>query len=111
MTVVNRVRGALLLLCLLATAYVGAVHIILPAAVLLLPVPIPAARTAYRCVVDVVALSWFTLAAALLETLGGVEIVATGDAGPVSADERFSLVLANHHCRLDWMFLLSLIHI
>ena len=34
MTIVNRVRGALLLLCLLATAYIGAVHLILPAAVL-----------------------------------------------------------------------------
>ena len=109
MTIVNRVRGALLLVCLLATAYIGAVHLILPAAVLLLPVPIPAARTAYRCIVDGVALSWFTLAAALLETLGGVEIVATGDAGPVAADERFSLVLANHHCRLDWMFLWCLV--
>jgi len=109
MTIVNRVRGALLLLCLLTTAYIGVVHLILPAAVVLLPVPIPAARTAYRCVVDAVALSWFTLAAALLETLGGVEIVATGDAGPVATDERFSLVLANHHCRLDWMFLWCLV--
>ena len=93
--------------CLLATAYIGAVpH---------LPAAVSAAGSdsggthAYRCVVDAVALSWFTLAAALLETIGGVEIVATGDAGPVAADERFSLVLANHHCRLDWMFLWCLV--
>ena len=89
MTIVNRVRGALLLLCLLATAYIGAVHLILPAAVLLLPVPNPAARTAYRCIVDGVALSWFTLAAALLETLGGVEIVATGDRTGVARRDDF----------------------
>ena len=50
MTIVNRVRGALLLLCLLATAYIGAVHLILPAAVLLLPVPIPAVGRVSRLI-------------------------------------------------------------
>jgi lysocardiolipin and lysophospholipid acyltransferase len=94
---------------LLLTALIGSVHLILPAAIVLLPVyrctSLESARTAYRAAVRFVARAWFSLAAALLERES--EVIVTGDV-PASEDQCV-LLICNHHCRVDWMFLWVLV--
>lgn len=105
----NRARGALLLVAFLLSAVIGSVHVLLPSALILLPLPLAAARDLNRAVARCVAGAWFTLAAALLEWLGGARVVASGDGcGPCPPGERVALVICNHHCRIDWMFLWAL---
>ncbi|KAL1524468.1 hypothetical protein AB1Y20_019362 [Prymnesium parvum] len=112
----ERARAALLLGALVSTALFGTVYAILPAAVaLLVPAGLllrssPRVGTAvwlsYRSLVDSIAALWFTLASALIEWLGGTRVVVRGNgASPVPPDERVSLLICNHHCRLDWMYL------
>ena len=100
LTKLQRVPAALLLLIFFCTALVGSLYVCLPAALVLL-VP---CTCAYRRVADATAWSWFTLSAALLEWLAGVKVEVQGD-NVRPADERVSILICNHHCRLDWMFL------
>lgn len=94
---------------LILTALIGSVHLILPAAVLVLPflrcTSLELARTTYRAAVRFVARAWFTLAAALLERES--EVIVTGDV-PVGEDQCV-LMMCNHHCRVDWMYLWVLV--
>ena len=99
----DRLRGALLLLTLVVTATIGTVHIILPFAPLLFISPL---RRAYRAVARFVEWAWFTLAAALIEWWMGVRIEVTG--APDHHSDRVVVLMSNHPCRLDWMFLWSL---
>ena len=103
MAALERTRALAFVASLIITALIGSVHVILPAALILL---LPGFRGAYRCVVDAVATWWFHLAAALIEWLGGTQVVLSGDgAAPPSVDERVSVIICNHNCRLDWLFL------
>jgi lysocardiolipin and lysophospholipid acyltransferase len=96
-----RLRGLLVLPCLMATAIVGTVHFIFPAAVAFLFALQD--RKRYRAIVDAVEWAWLTGAAALIELVAGVRIHTSGDVTPVPSD-RAVLIVLNHHCRLDWMF-------
>ena len=94
----GRLRGLALVGGMTLSAFVGSFFLILPAIIVLLP--ISGARGVYRWWVGATAAAWLTLAAALLEYIGGSRIVLTGEL-PTA---RTSLLIANHHCRLDWMF-------
>ena len=101
----RRLLGALTLPCLLFCAVIGSVHAILPVALALMPLAfLPGVRAAYKGVVTAVQRWWFALAAALIELLAGVRVHTYGDAQPVASD-RVVLIICNHHCRVDWMFL------
>lgn len=95
-------RGATLTLLLTLAALIASTTLLLPALVIL-PLPFASARNVYRAWARCVAAAWFTFAAMLLEWLGGTRVIVYGDSPP--ADERTSIVIANHHCRIDWMFL------
>jgi lysocardiolipin and lysophospholipid acyltransferase len=85
------------------------VHLILPAAIVLLPLHrctlLESVRKAYRAVVRFVARAWFTLAAALLERES--EVIVTGDVP--AGEDQCALMMCNHHCRVDWMYLWVLV--
>ena len=99
----DRLRGALLLLTLVITATIGSVHVILPFVPLIF---VPPLRRAYRSVARFVEWAWFTLAAALIEWWMGVRVEVTG--APQHRADRVVVLMCNHHCRLDWLFLWSL---
>eukprot|EP00316_Scyphosphaera_apsteinii_P016347 CAMPEP_0119302046 /NCGR_PEP_ID=MMETSP1333-20130426/3720_1 /TAXON_ID=418940 /ORGANISM="Scyphosphaera apsteinii, Strain RCC1455" /LENGTH=375 /DNA_ID=CAMNT_0007304283 /DNA_START=57 /DNA_END=1184 /DNA_ORIENTATION=+ len=83
-----------------ATALIGSVHLILPAAIVLLPIPNKRAHRLYRFIIRGVACAWFTFAAALLESV--VTVSVCGD--NLVAYEDACVIISNHHCRIDWMF-------
>ena len=91
--------GRIVMPALIVTAIWGTVHFILLAALFLLPV----SRAAYRKVVDAVEWCWLTNAAALIELVAGVRILAMGD--QLRSTDKRVLVICNHNCRLDWMFI------
>ena len=98
----------LILLTMVMTALVGTVYMILPATLVLMSVGV-ALRSrhihfAYRMIVDAVQRWWLALAAGIIEWLGGVCVSQSGDM-VVPKGERATIVICNHHCRLDWMFL------
>lgn len=103
MALPDRLRGVLLLLTLMATALVGSVHVILPFVPLIFVAPL---RRTYRAVVRFVEWAWFTLAAALIEWWMGVRVEVTG--APEHRADRVVVLMCNHNCRLDWLFLWSL---
>jgi lysocardiolipin and lysophospholipid acyltransferase len=84
---------------MIVSAIWGTVHFILLAAIVFLPF----SRAAYRMVVDAVEWCWLTNAAAMIELLAGVRIVATGES--LRSTDKRVLIICNHNCRLDWMFL------
>jgi lysocardiolipin and lysophospholipid acyltransferase len=91
----------LVLSLFIASAAIGTLVFILPVSILLvIPAAVPLA--CYRTVADAVQRSWLTLAAALIEWVGGVNITVSGDLP--REGERSTIVICNHHCRLDWMF-------
>eukprot|EP00629_Pelagomonadales_sp_RCC1024_P006758 CAMPEP_0119262132 /NCGR_PEP_ID=MMETSP1329-20130426/1951_1 /TAXON_ID=114041 /ORGANISM="Genus nov. species nov., Strain RCC1024" /LENGTH=234 /DNA_ID=CAMNT_0007261745 /DNA_START=52 /DNA_END=753 /DNA_ORIENTATION=+ len=97
-----RAKGVAFTLLLAVTAFAGSVFVLLPAAALLLPFR---AIGSYRDVARAVRWWWFSFAGALLE-LGGARYVVTGADPPAEhGSDRVVLVISNHHCRLDWMFL------
>ena len=69
---------------------------------LLLLVPLAAARRLLRFWEGQVAAAWLGLGGFLLEYVGGVKVVVTGDALPPG--ER-ALIISNHRTRIDWLFL------
>lgn len=102
----------LVVLVMVITALIGTVYMILPAAVILLPWAASCGLPprAFRFVADNVRRWWLTLAAALIECVGGVHIVVTGNVSNVmQAADACSIIICNHHCRLDWMFLWCLV--
>lgn len=91
-----------MLMLMTATAMCGSLCICFPAVVLLLPwVP-----GAYHTVVSLVARHWLRFAALLVEKLGRVNFIFSGDF--CGTNESRVLVICNHRTRLDWMFLWSL---
>ena len=100
----ERARAACLVAALVLTAVCSSVHLLLPAAVLFLL--IPGAHKPYRMVVTAVSTCWFMSSAALLEWISGTRFLFTGvGSTPPPPSERVSLVICNHRCRLDWLFL------
>jgi len=94
-------RGLLFVLLLVVSAFLGSVLILLPAAVLLLPLR---CVEGFRSRAADVRWWWFSFAAACVEGVGGVEYEVVGD-DVAGARDRTVLVICNHHCRLDWLFL------
>jgi len=74
----------------------------LPVAAALLFVPWATSRRLLRRWEGLVAGSWLSFGAWLLERVGGVKIVLTGDS-LLPGDQ--VLILSNHRTRIDWMFL------
>ena len=98
-------KGVVLLSVMWFTSLVGALVLMAPL-LALLPVPLDAARAAYRRWNSLVVGQWLALSALLLERAMGVRIVLTGDLVPLAADapER-AMLICNHRTRIDWMFL------
>ena len=96
------IDGPIVLAGLVLTAIVGTLHIIFPAVIVLLFL-LPFSRRPYRIVVNFVEWLWLSEAAALIESVAGVEIRMSGDVAKRPEDRAVVIVL-NHHCRLDWMF-------
>jgi len=105
MTVEARLRGAAFLTLLITTALVGSVFLLLPPAVVLLPHGLKALYASYA---SRVAWWWFSCAAAAIELIGGVRYEISGDDLAKLKDARV-LVVCNHHCRLDWLYLWPLV--
>lgn len=107
----QRLRALLVLSGLVATALLGTLYAIAPAAfVLLLPAALLPPRAlaplafAYRACVDSVAWFWFSCASGLIEWVGGTRVSVSGEGSVhLRAEERVSLLICNHNCRLDWM--------
>ena len=85
------------------SALVGTLVMIVAAAVLL-PWPTRFTLTLYRTIVAIVQRSWLTLAVALIELMGRVQVTVSGTLRPPSS-ERATIIICNHHCRVDWLFL------
>ena len=85
------------------SALVGTLVMIVAAA-MLLPWPTRFTLTLYRTIVAIVQRSWLTLAVALIELLGRVQVTVSGTLQPPSG-ERATIIICNHHCRVDWLFL------
>lgn len=99
-------RGVAFLALLTLSAAIGTLGVLLPAAVILLPLPSTTARAAYRRVTRLVAAGWFTFASALIEKVARVQIITSGSGcGPAPSSERVAVMICNHHCRVDWLYL------
>jgi lysocardiolipin and lysophospholipid acyltransferase len=85
------------------SALVGTLVMIVAAAVLL-PWPTRFTLKLYRTIVAIVQRSWLTLAVALIELMGRVQVTVSGTLQPPSS-ERATIIICNHHCRVDWLFL------
>ena len=92
-----------ILLLLLLSAAIGTIWIILPASVLML-VPSTSTLALYRAVVRFVQHWWLAFAAALIEKVARVRVTVSGCL-PRRGDTGAAIIVCNHHCRLDWMFL------
>lgn len=102
----ERAVACLFLGALCASALVGSVVLLLPCAALLLPPPLRASRALFRRAANAVAAAWFTLASALIERLALVRLRVSGPGGCARPEgERVAILLCNHTCRLDWLFL------
>jgi lysocardiolipin and lysophospholipid acyltransferase len=100
MYLLSRLRGAAFALLLVTTALVGSTLLLPPA--ILLPLGFKSIYTKYA---SFIAWWWFSCAAAAIEVIGGVRYEIAGD---VPDDEKV-LVICNHHCRLDWLYLWPLV--
>lgn len=99
-------RGVAFLSLLTLSAAIGTLGVLLPAAVTLLPLPLTAARAAYRRATRLVAAGWFTFASALIEKLARVKVITSGSGvGAAPSSERVAVMICNHHCRVDWLYL------
>ena len=97
MSLTARLRGAAFALLLVTTALVGSTLLLPPA--ILLPLGF---KKLYAKYASVIAWWWFSCAAAAIEVVGNVKYEIAGD--DVGDDEKV-LVICNHHCRLDWLYL------
>lgn len=94
--------GLTILLTLLLSAFCFCEFFMLPVAAALLLVPWATSRRVLRRWEGLVAGSWLSFGAWLLERVGGVKIILTGDS--LLPGDRV-LILSNHRTRIDWMFL------
>ena len=94
-------KGLFILTALVWTALVGSLLFLTPALVLLL-VPLDVARLRYRQWSGLVAKMWFSFATFLIEHVGGVQVVLSGDNLPFGEP---AMIICNHRTRIDWMFL------
>eukprot|EP00802_Teleaulax_amphioxeia_P014084 Tamp_14143.p1 GENE.Tamp_14143~~Tamp_14143.p1 ORF type:complete len:385 (+),score=63.13 Tamp_14143:32-1186(+) len=94
-------KGVFIMLTLVWSAMVGALLFLTPPLVLLV-LPFNSSRLRYRQWSGFVAKMWFALATYLLERVGGVEIVLSGD--PLPSGEA-AMIICNHRTRIDWMFM------
>ena len=101
MSLTARLRGLLFTLLLVTTALVGST-LLLPPAIL---IPLGFKRI-YEKNASCIAWWWFSCAAAAIEVIGGVRYEIAGEA--IGDDEKV-LVICNHHCRLDWLYLWPLV--
>jgi lysocardiolipin and lysophospholipid acyltransferase len=102
----ERLVALVFLVALLLSALIGSVLIILPSAILLLPLPLAPTRNLYRLIVNTVAAAWFTYASALIELVARVSMRVSGPGGgPRLEGERVAVLICNHHSRVDWLFL------
>ena len=96
-------RGLVFSALLVTSAFAGSVLYLLPCAVVLLPL---GAVDTFRSCVQLCRWWWFSFAGACVEYIGGTRYELTGDDVPRSfGEDRCVLVVSNHHCRLDWLFL------
>jgi len=100
----GKVAGVLFGLGFFFLASIGSVGVLLPCAIVLLPFVPFGGVAAFRQIARLVAAGVFTFAAAMLEVIGGVKVHCGGDAKAMASDKRV-LVVANHHCHVDWMFI------
>lgn len=103
-------RGLGVVVPMTLSAVVGSVLVLLPSAMVMRALPLPPVVAAHRRVADFVAATWFAFSAALLETIGGAQLTTSGlpTSSPPFAEDKVSVVLLNHHCRIDWLFLWGL---
>ena len=94
-------KGLFIALALAWTALVGALLFLTPTLVLLL-VPFDIFRLRYRQWSSFIAKMWFSFATFLIEQVGGVKVVLSGDTLPVGEP---AMIICNHRTRIDWMFL------
>ncbi len=97
----RRYVGFSILLPLLLSAFCFCEFFMLPVAAALF-VPWATSRRLLRRWEGLVAGSWLSFGAWLLERVGGVKIILTGDT--LLPGDRV-LILSNHRTRIDWMFL------
>ena len=98
-----RLRGAAFTLLLITTALVGSTLLLPPA--ILLPLGF---KKLYASYASFIAWWWFSCAAAAIEVIGCVRYEIAGDDVSACGDEKV-LVICNHHCRLDWLYLWPLV--
>jgi len=84
----------------LFTATTATLMLLIPAVCLVRPV----SHGAYARVTSLVFACWWTSCLFITERLNGVGVRITGDALPRNTP---LLIIANHKCNLDWMFLWS----
>mmetsp|Transcript_11986 Transcript_11986/g.17293 ORF Transcript_11986/g.17293 Transcript_11986/m.17293 type:complete len:382 (+) Transcript_11986:82-1227(+) len=97
-------KGGFIMVALLWSAMVGSILFLTPALMLLL-LPFDSARVCYRQWSGFIAKMWFSFATFLLEEVGGVEVVLSGDTLPFGEP---AMIICNHRTRIDWMFMWSL---
>ena len=96
-------RGLFFSILLVVSAFTGSVLVLLPCAVCLLPL---GAVDAFRACAAQVRWWWFSFAASCIEYVGGVRYEVFGDDVPRNfGGDTCVVVVCNHHCRLDWLFL------
>ena len=102
MTAFNTARGVTIVLLMFLSSFLGTLFLLVPLLPLLCS---PQTRAIYRAAVNYIGGAWLCWASLLLESpvLGGVRVVLHGE-WPASKTE-LALVLSNHRCRLDWLFL------
>ncbi len=103
MSLTARLRGAAFALLLVTTALVGSTLLLPPA--ILLPLGF---KRIYEKYASFIAWWWFSCAAAAIEVISGVRYEIAGDDVSPCGDEKV-LVICNHHCRLDWLYLWPLV--
>lgn len=94
--------GLTILLALLLSAFCFCEFFMLPMAAALLLVPGTTSRQLLRRWEGLVAKTWLSFGGWLLEKVGGVKLILTGDS--ILPGDRV-LILSNHRTRIDWMFL------
>ncbi|CAM9676502.1 unnamed protein product [Choristocarpus tenellus] len=100
----RRVQGVVLVLALFVSCVVYTTFLLAPTIPLLFfPPPFyKGARHIYRRWTGFVAYLWFALASYLLENLCGIKVKLSGDVVPCGES---AVLVCNHRCRIDWMFM------
>ncbi|XP_074649145.1 lysocardiolipin acyltransferase 1-like [Tubulanus polymorphus] len=89
------IRGLLFSIIICSAAVLGPFPLLCPLMPLMIINP-----PIYRRLTDIVISTWFTLVVMLMDKLGNIKVVITGDA--IDCNEG-SLIIMNHRTRLDWM--------